>query len=66
MHGFVRFTIPGWLRRVISMLPAVIIVSLGLDPTRTLVISQVALSLILTTPVITLIYFTRRKDLIGI
>ncbi|MEK3987608.1 hypothetical protein MHB77_30195 [Paenibacillus sp. FSL K6-3166] len=37
------FTIPVWLRHVISMLPAVIIVSLGLDPTQTLVISQLAL-----------------------
>ncbi|MCY9659466.1 Nramp family divalent metal transporter [Paenibacillus chondroitinus] len=66
MQGFVGFTIPVWLRRVITMLPAIIIVALGFDPTRTLVISQVALSLVLPIPIIALIYFTRRKDIMGV
>jgi manganese transport protein len=65
MQGFVGFTIPIWLRRVLTMLPTVIIVALGVDPNFTLVISQVVLSLVLPMPVIALIYFTRRKDLMG-
>ncbi|MEH7092810.1 Nramp family divalent metal transporter [Priestia megaterium] len=66
MQGFVGFTIPLWFRRVITMLPAVIVVALGLDPTQTLVISQVILSVVLPMPLLALIYFTRRKDIMGI
>jgi manganese transport protein len=66
MQGFVGFTIPLWIRRVVTMLPTVIIVALGMDPTRTLVISQVVLSLVLPMPLISLIYFTRRKDIMGV
>lgn len=66
MQGFVGFTIPIWLRRVITMLPTVIIVALGIDPTQTLVISQVVLSLVLPFPIISLIYFTRKKNLLGV
>lgn len=66
MQGFVGFSIPIWLRRVITMLPTVVIVALGVDPTQTLVISQVVLSLVLPLPVIALIYFTKRKDIMGV
>ncbi|MFD1673472.1 Nramp family divalent metal transporter [Alicyclobacillus fodiniaquatilis] len=66
MQGFVGFTIPVWLRRVITMLPTFIIVALGINPTETLVISQVILSLVLPMPVIALVYFTRRKDIMGV
>ncbi|WAH38647.1 Nramp family divalent metal transporter [Alicyclobacillus dauci] len=66
MQGFVGFTIPVWVRRVITMLPTFIIVALGVDPTQTLVISQVVLSLVLPMPVIALVYFTRRKDIMGV
>ncbi|MCL6631979.1 MAG: Nramp family divalent metal transporter, partial [Alicyclobacillus herbarius] len=66
MQGFVGFTIPIWLRRIITMLPTFIIVALGIDPTRTLVISQVILSMVLPMPVIALVYFTRRKDIMGV
>lgn len=66
MQGFVGFTVPIWLRRVLTMIPTVIIVALGVDPTNTLVISQVILSLVLPIPILALIYFTRRKDLMGV
>lgn len=66
MQGFVGFTIPVWFRRLITMLPTVIIVALGADPTLTLVISQVVLSIVLPIPVIALIYFTQKKELMGI
>jgi manganese transport protein len=54
-----------WLRRVLTMLPAIVAIYLGLDPTRTLVISQVVLSFTLPFPVITLIVFTRNAELMG-
>lgn len=66
MQGFVGFTIPLWLRRVITMLPTVIIVALGVDPTRTLILSQVILSIVLPIPVIALIYFASRKQMMGV
>ncbi len=65
MQGFVGFTVPVWLRRLITMLPAVIIVALGINPTQTLVISQVVLSLILPIPVIALVYFTAKRTIMG-
>ena len=65
MQGFVGFTIPTWVRRLVTMAPAVIIVALGVNPTETLVISQVILSLILPIPVIALVYFTARRDVMG-
>ncbi|GHH96745.1 Nramp family divalent metal transporter [Neobacillus kokaensis] len=66
MQGFVGFTIPVWVRRLVTMLPSVIIVAIGVDPTRTLVISQVILSIVLPFPVIALIYFTQKKELMGV
>ncbi|HTK08766.1 MAG TPA: Nramp family divalent metal transporter [Ktedonobacteraceae bacterium] len=65
MQGFVGFTIPIWVRRLITMIPAVIVAAIGLNPTDTLVISQVVLSFVLPLPVITLIMFTRRQDIMG-
>jgi manganese transport protein len=65
MQGFIGFSIPIWVRRLVTMLPAVIVVVLGVNPTQTLVISQVVLSLILPIPVIALVLFTRRRDVMG-
>jgi manganese transport protein len=65
MQGFVGFTIPIWVRRLVTMIPAVLVALVGFNPTTTLVISQVVLSFVLPLPVITLILFTRRKDLMG-
>jgi manganese transport protein len=66
MQGFVGFTIPVWIRRLVTMLPAVIIAAIGVNPTSTLVISQVVLSFVLPLPIITLIMFTSRRDIMGI
>jgi manganese transport protein len=55
MQGFVGFRIPVWIRRIATMVPALIAIALGLDPTRTLVMSQVVLSFALPIPVITLL-----------
>jgi manganese transport protein len=65
MQGFVNISIPIWLRRVVTMIPALFAIYLGLDPTSTLVISQVVLSFTLPFPVVTLILFTRDHELMG-
>lgn len=65
MQGFIDFSIPVWLRRFLTMLPALIVVAIGVDPTQVLVVSQVVLSFVLPVPIISLILLTRRQDLMG-
>ena len=65
MQGFVGFRIPMWLRRLITILPAFAVVLAGVDATRALVLSQVALSLILPIPMVALLIFTTRARLMG-
>jgi manganese transport protein len=65
MQGFIGFTIPVSLRRLLTMLPAFIIVAIGVDPTKALVLSQVALSIALPFPMIALVIFTGRADIMG-
>jgi manganese transport protein len=65
MQGFVGFRIPIWLRRVVTMVPAFVVVALGANATNALVISQVVLSLALPLPMISLIIFTNRADIMG-
>jgi len=66
MQGFLHRHIPPWLRRLVTMLPSLIVIMIGLDPTRTLVISQVMLSFGLPFAIIPLVMFTRRKDIMGV
>jgi manganese transport protein len=66
MQGFIRKRISPWIRRLITMVPSLAVIALGLDPTRTLVISQVILSLGLPFAVIPLVLFTRRRDIMGV
>ena len=65
MQGFVGFRIPIWVRRLVTMLPAFVVVGLGANATNALVISQVVLSIALPLPMIALIMFTRRTDIMG-
>jgi len=65
MQGFVRFRIPLWLRRLVTMIPAFAVIALGAAPTRALVISQVVLSIALPLPMIALIIFTNRAEVMG-
>src|SRR3989304_3390627 len=65
MQGFLHRQIPIWLRRVVTMAPAIIVIALGLDPTRTLVISQVVLSFGLPFALVPLVLFTSRRSLMG-
>jgi manganese transport protein len=66
MQGFLHFEIPVWIRRLVTMVPSLIVIFIGFDPTRTLVISQVALSFGLPFAIIPLVVFTAKKDIMGI
>ncbi len=66
MQGFMHRHIPIWLRRLLTLIPSIIVIAVGLDPTRTLVISQVILSFGLPFAIIPLIIFTRNKNIMGI
>lgn len=66
MQGFLHRKISVWLRRLLTIIPTLIIIALGLDPTRTLIISQVVLSFALPFAIIPLVLFTRRRDLMGV
>ena len=65
MQGFIRRKIPLTLRRGVTMLPAFVVVAIGLDPSRTLVISQVVLSFGIPFALIPLVMFTARPDVMG-
>jgi manganese transport protein len=65
MQDFVDFHIPLWVRRLVTMAPAFVVVALGVNPTQALVLSQVVLSLVLPAPMIALLIFTARRDVMG-
>jgi len=65
MQGFVAFRIRIWVRRLVTILPAFMIVALGVNATKALVISQVVLSIALPLPMISLLIFTGRVDIMG-
>ncbi|WP_170928806.1 Nramp family divalent metal transporter [Deinococcus hopiensis] len=66
MQGFVGFHIPIWLRRTITMLPAFVVILMGLDATSTLVLSQVVLSFGVPFALVPLLMFTARRDVMGV
>jgi manganese transport protein len=65
MQGFIRYQIPIFLRRAITMIPALVVIGIGLDPSRSLVLSQVFLSFGIPFALVPLILFTRDADLMG-
>jgi manganese transport protein len=65
MQGFINRRIPLFLRRAITMAPALIVLALGLDPTKTLVISQVVLSFGIPFALVPMILLTSRKRVMG-
>lgn len=65
MQGFLQRHIPIWLRRMVTIVPSLVVIFLGFDPTRTLVLSQVVLSFGLPFAIVPLVIFTRRADLMG-
>jgi manganese transport protein len=65
MQSFVGFRIPLWVRRAVTMVPAFAVVAAGVNATHALVLSQVVLSIALPLPMISLLLFTRRADIMG-
>jgi manganese transport protein len=65
MQGFVNRSIPLFLRRLITMLPALVIIAAGADPSRALVLSQVVLSFGIPFALVPLLLFCRNRGLMG-
>jgi manganese transport protein len=65
MQGFINRSIPLWLRRFITMLPALVILAIGLNPSRSLVISQVVLSFGIPFALIPLLIHCRNRQVMG-
>ncbi len=65
MQGFIHRRIPLWVRRAVTMLPSLVIIAIGLDPTRILILSQVILSFGIPFALVPLVIFTRRGDIMG-
>jgi manganese transport protein len=57
--------LPIWVRRLVTMVPAFVVVALGVNATNALVISQVVLSIALPLPMISLVIFTGKKEIMG-
>jgi manganese transport protein len=65
MQGFIARSIPLVVRRLVTMMPALVVLAIGLDPTRSLVISQVVLSFGIPFALVPLLMLTRRRDVMG-
>ena len=65
MQGFIQRQIPLWLRRTITMIPALIIIAIGVNPSKALILSQVVLSFGIPFALIPLVMFCRNRALMG-
>jgi manganese transport protein len=65
MQGFIGRQIPLFVRRFATMIPALVVVAIGVDPSRALVLSQVVLSFGIPFALIPLILFCRDRSLMG-
>lgn len=65
LQGFLNVRISIFLRRVVTMIPAIVVIAVGLDPLKTLVLSQAVLSFCLPFAMVPLLMLTRRHDLMG-
>jgi manganese transport protein len=65
MQGFIHRQIPIFARRAITMIPALIVIGIGFNPTRALVLSQVFLSFGIPFALVPLLFFTGSRDLMG-
>lgn len=65
MQGFLRRRVPVWVRRLVTLVPSIVVIAWGLDPTRTLVISQVVLSFGLPFTIVPLVLFTANRTVMG-
>lgn len=65
MQGFIDRRIPLFLRRLVTMAPAFVVIGVGLDPSRSLVVSQVVLSFGIPFALVPLLLFCRDRSLMG-
>jgi manganese transport protein len=65
MEGFVDMKIPSIIRRIITMLPGALIIFIGVNPMKALLLSQVCLSFVLPVAIISMLVITGRKDIMG-
>jgi manganese transport protein len=65
MQGFIRRSVPLLLRRLVTMLPALVVLGVGVNPSKALVISQVVLSFGIPFALVPLVMLTRRPDIMG-
>lgn len=65
MQGFIDRRIPLFLRRLVTMVPAFVVIGVGLDPSRSLVVSQVVLSFGIPFALVPLLVFCRDRSLMG-
>ena len=65
MDGFVNLNIPVNVRRLLTMLPAMLVIVLGVNPMKALVLSQVSLSFALPFAIIPMLLITNRRDIMG-
>ncbi len=65
MQGFLHWCIPIWIRRLVTIVPSLVVIGLGFDPTWTLVISQVILSFGLPLALFPLLGFTASRRVMG-
>lgn len=66
MQGLLHVRVPMLLRRLVTLIPAIVVLALGIDPTEALVLSQVVLSFGIPFALVPLISLTRRADLMGV
>jgi len=65
MQGFIRRRVPIVVRRAVTMIPAFVVIGIGVDPSRTLVLSQVVLSFGIPFALVPLVVFTSRREVMG-
>ncbi|KXC05992.1 divalent metal cation transporter [Microbacterium hominis] len=65
MHGLLRIRVPLIARRLVTLVPAIAILALGVDPTWALILSQVVLSFGIPFALIPLVALTARRDVLG-
>ncbi|GFZ33590.1 divalent metal cation transporter MntH [Clostridium zeae] len=65
MDGFVDVKMPAIMRRIITMLPGMLVILIGINPMKALLMSQVCLSFVLPVTIICMLIITSRKDLMG-
>jgi manganese transport protein len=66
MAGFINRKIPLFLRRGLTMIPALVVIAVGMNPTKALVLSQVVLSFGIPVALIPLVRLTSRRDIMGV